>query len=147
MWEFIQNILKFYPFSLTDTLALIPTLILFFQYLVKGQWEKLRDQAKVLGLQMYEKIATDKEKRDAVLQKIEEAVPALMKPLIKDGELGKMIDLVYTTQIKPQAKVEELVKGEPVKELNTIESLAADMLGGVIGRIADEVEINLVRRE
>lgn len=145
MLETITHVLQFYPFSLADTLALIPSLILFFQYLVKGQWDKLGQQAKALSLEAYEKIATDTQKRKEVLGKIEQSVPAVLKPIITTDALDKMINMVYLTQVKPAAKEAGLIKGEPAEETNTIDQLAANMLGAAVSKVIDEVEINLVR--
>lgn len=151
MLETIQAVAAFYPFSFTDTLALIPSVILFFQYLIKGQWDKLGNQAKFVGLEMYEKIATDTEKRQAVLSKVEQSIPVLLKPLMNKESLDKMINTVYLTEVKPAAIEAGLIKGTPPeepKEENRIQELANDMLGAAAGKLVEaipEFTLDLIR--
>jgi len=97
-------ILSAYPWSLGETIAFFLGAQHVVGLLFSKQYDKARDEAYKVGLSLVTTAMDDKDKRDRVIQAAYSVLPAYIKKMTTAKQLEGIVDEVWATKTKSEAK-------------------------------------------
>lgn len=111
----ITTLISVYPFNFEQTVAIVLSGKALIDMLFKRQWKQAQDIAYSTGMELFEAVMDDGQKRDAVVAMVYDKMPKLFRDKFSEQEVETMVEIIYNMRVKKDAQKQGLVKGEPEK--------------------------------